>query len=104
VLAASLSYYALFSVAPLLLVAVAVAVVVFGRHAVSRQLELGLRGLVGESGASAIQDNPGHDEGRRQAGGGGVLASIVGVALAQVGATGQVIQLRNQRVVASSAG
>ena len=89
--AASLSYYTVFSVAPLLLVAVAVAGVVFGRDAVSGQLEQELRGLVGESGAAAIQDMM--KAAARQ--GGGVLASIVGVALVLVGATGAFVELQD---------
>ena len=89
--AASLSYYAVFSVAPLLLVAVAVAGVVFGRDAVSGQLQEELEGLVGESGAAAIQDMM--KAAAKQ--GGGVLASIVGVALVLVGATGAFVELQD---------
>jgi membrane protein len=88
---ASLSYYAVFSVAPLLLVAVAVAGVVFGRDAVSGQLQQELQGLVGESGAAAIQDMM--KAAAKQ--GGGVLASIVGVALVLVGATGAFVELQD---------
>src|SRR5437868_3832443 len=54
--AASLSYYTVFSIAPLLLIAVAIAGLVFGREAVSGELSQQLRGLVGDGGAEAIRD------------------------------------------------
>ncbi|CAN5905855.1 N/A [soil metagenome] len=89
--AASLSYYTVFSIAPLLLVAVAIAGIVFGRDAVSGQLEQELKGLLGPTGAAAVQDMMKGAVNQ----GGGALASIVGLALVVVGATGAFVELQD---------
>ncbi len=88
---ASLSYYTVFSIAPLLLIAVAVAGFAFGRDAVTGELERELRGMVGESGAAAIQEM------MKSASkpGAGVLASILGVAMLVLGATGAFVELQD---------
>ena len=54
-LAAALSYYTLLSLAPLVLVATALAALVFGREAVEGEIVGQIRGLVGEAGAEVIQ-------------------------------------------------
>lgn len=54
-LGASLAYYTLFSLAPMLIVAIAVAGVVFGAEAVRGQIVQELDGLIGTGGASAVQ-------------------------------------------------
>lgn len=89
--AASLSYYAVFSIAPLLLIAVAVAGLVFGKDAVTGQLQQQLEGLVGDSGATAIQEMMKGAAKR----GNGTLATIVGVVLIIVGATGAFVELQD---------
>ena len=89
--AASLSYYTVFSIAPLLLVAVAIAGLVFGRDAVSGQLQQELEGLVGDTGASTVQDMMKSVATR----GGGILATVAGVALVVVGATGAFVELQD---------
>ena len=89
--AASLSYYTIFSLAPLLVIAVAIAGMVFGREAVQGQLQQEMQGLVGGQGAGAIQDmmvsasKPGA----------GVLASSIGVVVLLVGATGAFVELQD---------
>ncbi|MEO7427461.1 MAG: YhjD/YihY/BrkB family envelope integrity protein, partial [Fibrobacteria bacterium] len=50
-LAAALSYYTIFSVAPLLIIAIAVAGLVFGRKAATDQLVGQIRDMVGNDGA-----------------------------------------------------
>src|SRR5688572_25938801 len=54
-LGAALAYYTVFSIAPLLIVVIAVAGLVFGQEAVEGELVEQLRGVVGEQGALAIQ-------------------------------------------------
>jgi len=89
--AAALSYYTVFSIAPLLVIAVALAGFVFGKEAVTGELQRQLQGLVGEGGAKAIQEmmvsasQPGA----------GVLASILGVVMLLVGATGAFVELQD---------
>ena len=72
---AALSYYTLFSIAPLLLIAVGVAGLVFGEEAARGEIFGQLRELMGDEGASAIErllasaDKPE----------GGVIATAVGI-------------------------
>src|SRR5437764_10583209 len=54
-LGASLAFYTLLSLAPLLIVIVAVAALVYGRDAARGQLVWQIRDLVGPDGAKAIQ-------------------------------------------------
>jgi membrane protein len=54
-LSAALSYYTLFSLAPLLIVVIAVAGFVFGAEAVQRTVLAQIQGLVGEQSAAAIR-------------------------------------------------
>ena len=88
---ASLSYYTVFSIAPLLLIAVAVAGFVFGKDAVTGQLHEELRGMVGDEGATAIQEmmKSASKPGR------GVIASILGALMLGVGATGAFVELQD---------
>ena len=53
---AALSYYTVFSLAPLLLIVVSVAGLVFGEEAVRGELFTQLQGLMGADAAKAIQD------------------------------------------------
>ncbi len=52
---AALAYYTIFSIAPLLVIAIAVAGFFFGQDAASGAIFAQLRGLVGDEGATAIQ-------------------------------------------------
>ncbi len=54
-LAAALSYYSVFSLAPIIVVVISVAGYFFGREAVSGEMYEQIRGLIGADGASAIQ-------------------------------------------------
>ena len=89
-LAASLAYYTLFSLAPLLLIAIAVAGLVLGREATEQQILTTFQGLVGPQGAQAIQgllhsaSTPGS----------GILATVIGIVTLLIGAGGVVGQLQ----------
>ena len=52
---AALSYYTIFSIAPLLVIVIAIAGLAFGAEAASGAIFAQLRGMVGDSGAAAIQ-------------------------------------------------
>lgn len=54
-LGASIAYYTLFAIAPILLIAVAVAGAVFGDEAVRGEIAGQLDGLIGPDGAAAVQ-------------------------------------------------
>ena len=55
-LGASLAYYTLFSIGPILLIAIAVAGFVFGPDAVRGEIVQQLQGMVGPDGAKVVQD------------------------------------------------
>ena len=80
---AALAYYTLFSLAPLLLIVISVAGMVFGEDAARGAIALQLRALMGESGAKAVQDllNSVHEPAE------GAWATAVGLLLMFVGAT-----------------
>jgi membrane protein len=90
-LAAALSYYTIFSIAPLLVLAIAVAGLVFGREAASNQLFGEIRGLVGDQGAQAIQ---GMVQSVSQKGG-SIVATVVGIVTLLLGASGAFGQLQD---------
>ncbi len=83
-LAAAVAYYTILSLAPLLVIAVAVAGFVFGEKAARGGIVEQFRGMVGQSGAEAIQSMLEH-AGKP---GSGVWATIIGVATLLLGASG----------------
>jgi membrane protein len=91
-LAAALAYYSLFSLAPLVLISVAVAGLVFGEQAAQGQLYAQLSGLIGDSGARALETIVANMH-RQQSG--GVIATIIGLATLLFGATGVFAQLQD---------
>ena len=89
---AALAYYTLFSIAPLLLIAIAVAGSVFGREASQNQIIGAIQGLVGFQSARAIQaiiDSAGRTPDS------GFLATATGMVLLLLGAAGVVGQLQD---------
>lgn len=89
-LGAALSYYTVFSLAPLLLVIISVAGLVFGRTAAEGSLFGQLAGLVGPDAAHLIQSavsKANHTKG-------GVLGTVIGFVVLLAGATGVVIELQ----------
>ena len=53
---AAIAYYTLFSIAPLLILVIAITGLIFGREAAQGQILIQLRGLIGDAGAVAVQD------------------------------------------------
>ncbi|MEO8537681.1 MAG: YihY/virulence factor BrkB family protein [Betaproteobacteria bacterium] len=80
---AAISYYTVFSIAPLLLIVIAIAGFVLGRDAASGKIFHELDGLMGPEGAAAIQgmvksaSSPGK----------GIIGTIIGVVTLLIGAT-----------------
>jgi membrane protein len=81
---AALAYYTIFSLAPLLVIAVAVAGMVFGEDAARGQIVDEIGGLVGREGGRLIQLMIV----KASQEGGGVLATVVGAVVLFVGAMG----------------
>jgi membrane protein len=90
-MAASLAYYTLFSFAPLVVVAVAVAGFVFGEEAARGQIARQFRDMLGPQAAEAVQSmiaaayKPSS----------GIIATIIGVATLLAGAAGLFAQLQD---------
>ncbi|HKT61156.1 MAG TPA: YihY/virulence factor BrkB family protein [Gemmatimonadales bacterium] len=89
-LGASLAYYTLFALAPILLVAISVAGLVFGADAVRGEVVAQIQGLVGRRGAEAVQamiQGAARPSSSR-------LATAVGLLTAFLGATGAFVELQ----------
>jgi membrane protein len=87
---ASLAYYSLFSIAPLLLIVISIAGLFFGEDAVRGAVFDQLADLMGENGAEAIAEMLAHANHPRT----GSLAAALGVFLLLFGASGVFGQLR----------
>ena len=88
---AAISYYTLFSIAPLLLIVIAVAGMLFGAEAARGEIFGQLRGLLGDEGAKAI-------EGILQAAdrpGAGIVSTVTGIVVLLLGATTVFNELQN---------
>ena len=88
---AALSYYTLFSIAPLLIIVIAVAGFFFGADEVRGTLFAQLSGLMGDSGAKAIQDMLQAANRPKQ----GLVGTVSGIALLLVAATTVFAELQN---------
>jgi membrane protein len=88
---AALSYYTLFSLAPLLILVIAIAGMVFGEEAARGQIVGQLQGLIGEDGARAVQgllesaSKPGRS----------ATASLLGLVTLLLGATSVFAELQS---------
>lgn len=90
-LSAALAYYTVFSLAPILVIAVAVAGFIFGREAAQGQLVSQIDQFVGNEGASLVQDILANAA--RPAVGG--IAAAIGLLTLLFGATGAFSELQN---------
>lgn len=90
-LGAALAYYTIFSIAPLLLIAIAIAGIVFGREAVQGQVVAQLRGVMGQSTAESLQEMI-RNAAKPKA---GTIATIIGVITLLFGASGVFQQLKD---------
>ena len=90
-LAAALAYYTVFSLAPLLIIAIAIAGAVFGEEAARGEIVTQIQGLVGKEGAkfieTAIENASKPDTGS--------IASIISVVVLLFGASGLFAQLQD---------
>lgn len=83
-LGAALAYYATFSLAPLLIIAVAISGLVFGREAATGQIVGQIQGLVGQDAAATIESMVAKSSEPTT----GVIASIIGLIVLLFGASG----------------
>lgn len=82
-LSASVAFYTIFSLAPLILICLAIAGAVFGEERATRHLVAQVEALVGSRGGNAVEEVA---SGLRTEGG-GVLAAVLGAVTVLVGST-----------------
>ena len=92
-MAAALAYYTLFSIAPLLVIAVAVAGAVFGQEAARGEVIAQIQGLLGKAGAEVVQTALANTQNPES--GNGIVPSIVSALALIFGASGVFIQLQD---------
>jgi membrane protein len=90
-LAAALSYYTLFSLAPLLLIAIGVAGFVFGREAAQNQIVETLQGMIGQDSAQTVQEMIQASNEKPKT---GMMSTLIGFVALMFGAGGVVGQLQ----------
>lgn len=90
-LSAALSYYTIFSLAPMLLVIISVFSIFFGRDAIQGELFEQIRGLVGTSAATQLQEILVNAETSNKTG----LAATIGIVTLILGATGVFAEIQD---------
>jgi membrane protein len=90
-LGAALAYYTLFSLAPLLLAAIAIAGLAFGEEAARGRIAAELEALVGRAGAQAVQQLV--ENSRRPEA--GLVATVIALGTLLLGASGVFVELRS---------
>ncbi|HEV8132312.1 MAG TPA: YihY/virulence factor BrkB family protein [Acidobacteriota bacterium] len=90
-LGAAIAYYALFSIAPLLLFAIAIGAILFGRQSAQSYIVGQIQSVMGQSSAQAIQGMIGNA--RRPAS--GVIATSFGAVILLLGASGVFSELQD---------
>src|SRR5581483_11741825 len=91
-MAAALAFYTVFSVAPILVIAIAVAGKIFGREAAEHEVSRQLAGLMGRAAADAINTIIEH---ANAAGAHGTLATIISIILLIYGSTNVFAELQD---------
>jgi membrane protein len=90
-LGAALAYYTIFSLAPLLLIAIAIAGLVFGREAAQGEIFGQLSGVLGQQAAEAVQEMVKSANKPKS----GTIATIIGIVTLLFGAAGVFGQLKD---------
>jgi membrane protein len=88
---AALAYYSVFSIGPVIVIAVAIAGLVFGQEAVNGEVAASIRGALGDTGAEAVQAMLADASRPRQ----GIVATVLGLATLLFAAVGVVVQLKD---------
>ncbi len=90
-LGAALAYYTVFSLAPLLIIAIAIAGLVFGAEAAQGQIFDQLRGLLGDASGKAMEEIVQSASAEPKT---GVVATVIGIVTLLFGASGVFGQLQ----------
>ena len=89
-LAAALAYYTVFSITPLLVIAIAIAGIVFGQDAAQGEIVEQINQLVGQQGAQAIETALANANQPQL----GSMASLISIVVLLIGASGVFAQLQ----------
>ena len=90
-LGAALAYYSIFSLGPLMVIAIAIAGLAFGQEAVRGEVGSQLKGLLGDAGAQAVDAMLAGASKPEQ----GIVATVLGIGLLLFAAVGVVAQLKD---------
>lgn len=90
-LAAALAYYSIFSMAPLLIIVIAVAGLVFGEEAARGEIVTQVSGTIGPQAARTLEEMVQH-AGEHE---GGIAAVVIGIVVLVIGASGVFVQLQD---------
>ena len=90
-LGAALAYYSIFSIGPLIVIAIAIAGLAFGAEAVRGEVGNQVRGLLGDAGAQAVDAMLAGASKPRE----GLFATLFGIATLILAALGVVVQLKD---------
>ena len=88
---ASLSYYTLFALPPMIIIVITAAGTLFGKEAVSGQIYAQLAGLVGEDGALEVQQMVGAASKLKPS----LVAQVIGVVAILISSTGMFLALQD---------
>jgi len=91
-LGAALAYYTVFSIAPLLLITIAIVGFIYGEEAASGQIQGQVAEFVGPEGGKAIETMVANAGERK---GAGIFATVISAALLLFGASGVFVQLKD---------
>ena len=89
---ASIAFYSIFALAPLLLIAISIAGAVFGEEAARGQILHQVSGLIGDDAAKGVQSVI---EAAANKQGAGLAAGLVGFATLLLGASGVFVEMKN---------
>ena len=89
-LGAALAYYSIFSLGPLIIIAIAIAGFFFGQELVRGEVLNNLKALLGDTGVKAVEGMLGADKHTE-----GIVATIIGIATLIFAAVGVVVQLKD---------
>ncbi|HEY2785053.1 MAG TPA: YihY/virulence factor BrkB family protein [Fimbriiglobus sp.] len=90
-LAAAVAFYSILSLAPLLVLAVAIAGLAFGNEAAQSGIVSQARGLVGDSGAEVVRTTLANAKKSEN----GTLATVIGIGTLLLGASGVFVELHD---------
>jgi len=88
---AALAYYSIFSLGPITIIAMAVAGLFFGRDVVQGEVSAAMKGLLGDSGAQAVQTMLAGASKPSE----GLMATLIGLGALVFAAVGVVVQLKD---------